>query len=731
MSANDIDTIRVDIQGNAKAEAQATARELNRMEGALAKLGGTAGSVKGGNFDSWMRGAKGVHGELDEIAAMQAKLANFDGARVKKVADLQAKYKQMHESATKLSNVEKIAAAHSDLLGRGGFVNALAGSGKLAVVSNLFGKMFGDKAKASLVEGAAKLGGAFDKMGATPEMLSAAGGAVLKGGTIVLQAAAALAAAGAAVGIAGYKFGVEKTSEKELQTAIFGKMGAKGGFELAVKLAADFNLDEGDAISKVKQLANAKFSKSEVPVLMKISAGMDLVKSGSGGEFLQELEKMKLKPHVDSKDIKGFAGMGIQTKDVYAQLAKQLGVSVPVAMAKVKAGAVDTEKVLRAIENVGGKAFGPLAEQAGNTVPALLNKLKIRLASLFDDMDLAPLKEFLRNVNGTLAGAEGAELKRSMKELFGNVSETIFGPFKGKDGMLRMKQFTANLITLIHALSKEAKDAGPAVKKFYDEIGAKKADPNKSVGDIVKDQKWKEGAWGGAMKGGKQVGLGILLGPLGPLVSILGEMSDLFDKAGADSGSKLGAGLGKGIKSAGLGIMFGPLFPMIGALSDFFDGSATQAGTNLSAGVTNGIEGGQSGAVNAAVRLVQAAIAAANGAADAHSPSRKMAKLGGFMGQGLTGGMDAQNDNAAGAGARMAQAAMGGAGASAGGAAGGAGGAGAGGGGSLSLTMNIHPPAGMTEAQAAAVGKAASDAAYQAWQAHDRRNAREKRERGR
>lgn len=64
-------------------------------------------------------------------------------------------------------------------------------------------------------------------------------------------------------------------------------------------------------------------------------------------------------------------------------------------------------------------------------------------------------------------------------------------------------------------------------------------------------------------------------------------------------------------------------------------GSLYNTGYNLAAGLARGIRGGQSLAVNAARNMVQAAIVAANAAADVHSPSRVFYKIGDYMVQGM------------------------------------------------------------------------------------------------
>lgn len=92
---------------------------------------------------------------------------------------------------------------------------------------------------------------------------------------------------------------------------------------------------------------------------------------------------------------------------------------------------------------------------------------------------------------------------------------------------------------------------------------------------------------------------------------------------------------------------------------------ARAGGLEIGGAMKSGVVSGFSGTSNAlalmAAQSVTAAINAAKRAGDIQSPSKKMAQVGKWLGEGLAGGMDSTNSLVASAGGRMAHAAMSGA----------------------------------------------------------------------
>ncbi len=611
---------------------------------------------------------------LDKVAASSAKASKLpalvtDGERQKIL--------QTAAALDKLNAAQKkIGEGHAKSVEKSGFVDAFASSGKFATASNVVGKLFGDRARDGLQKGAGFLGSAADDLGVTPAMLSSAGGVLKGAGGVVLGAAegilkasAALAAAGVAVAAVGFKFAVEKTSEKQLQSAILEKLGAKDGFKLALKLAGDFNLDEGDALGKVKGLLGAKFKEAEIPALVRIAVGIGAVKGEDKGKaFLEKLEAQQNKGGKASEEtVKGFAEAGIDAEGVYKSLAAKLGISVDAAKAKVKAGTVDMKDALGAVKDAAAKDFGGIADKLGGGIPAQLNKLRIGFGQLFADVDLGPLKDFLKQMNDAVAGPGGAAVKDGITKLFGAISHALFDPFKGEEGKKKLERLLTTMGNAMSNFADAVTTAAPYIAKAIDLL------------DSLFGAHGGENESSGPIKG------------LHAFVEVMQAVADLDPDAAAQAALRL----------------FDAIFGTDLA-SNASDGG-TAVGQGLVDGLTNAIVGGASGAIGAVVSMVEGVISAARGAADAHSPSRKMGKLGDDMGDGLTDKLDAANDNATQAGADLAGAAVGGAAGAAGGAGGALGGAG-GGGAPMTINVYVTPPPGMTQAQADATGAAIGEA---------------------
>ncbi len=583
--------------------------------------------------------------------------------------------------------MDKLRAASAKAAGTGGGVGkgvggsiptALQGSPKMPggfqQIVGVVGKLFGGGAASGLVSGAAKLASASDALAPFGPLLSSgagllkgAGGVVMGAGAGIVTAAAALAAAGAAVTVAGYSFAVQQTSMKETQSAIFEKLGAKGGYKIALKIAADYNLDEGDAIAKMKGLLGAKFSEAEIPAIVKVAVGIGAVKGEEKGKaFLDQLEKNAAKGgKANEEAVKGFAEAGVNVEDVYARMAKKMGVSVAVAKAKVKAGTVDMKDALNAVRESADADFGGIAEKLGGTVPAMLNKLKIVFGSLFDSVDLGPIKDFLKNLLGAFEGPAGGALKGAITELFGALSHAFLDPFKGEEGKKKLERMVTTAANALKQFADAVNTAAPYIAKAIDLLDA------------------LFGAHGGSNEDSG------VIKALHGFIEAMDAVSNLDPGAAAAAAQKI------------LDALFG---------TDDASAGGKGIGDALVSGLVDSITGGASGAISAVVSMVEGVISAARGAADAHSPSRKMGALGDDMGDGMVGKLDAANDNASRAGAELAQSAVGGAASATGGAGGGLGAGGPAAGGGIVIQVSVAPPAGMSAAQAGALGTTIGEA---------------------
>lgn len=659
---SEVETVGLNLDGNFAAEAEKDAAGAEHLSASLGKLAGAAAKVKAPAWsgDDWLKvmekGAERAAKRMDELRAASAKARGLgDGVTSSGPGG---------GIPTALKGPPPTFNAFQKLLGS-------------------INDVFGQKAAGGVAKGAISLSEAGAKLAPIAPALASSG-------AILFAAGAALAAASGALLGAGLKFSVEKSSEKEIQSAIFGKLG--GSYDVALNLAAKFNLDEGKAVETVKTLLGAKLNGADIEVWTKILVGVGGVRGeGKAQALLEKIATTAAKGGKASEDsIKGFAEAGVDVDKVWAKLAAKLGVSIDKAKAKVKAGSVDMKDALDAVKGAASDDFGGIADAIGGSVPGLLNALRISFGQLFADVDMGPLKEMLGSLIDVMKGGPGAELKSAVTELFGNLGEALFGAFKGEEGKAKLSKFVKDVAAAVREAASAVKALTPTFRALEDVVMQL---AGKAPGAISKIASTLETVQS-------------VLGPIvGVFLEVRGVVSDVFGSI-AD-------------------LIMAPLGLVRDAWASFTGDAKTGGsaiGSNLVEGITTALFSGMGGAIGAIVGVIQGVIDAAHGAADAHSPSRKMQKLGGFMTEGLAVGQS-ENDNAARAAADTAQGAIDAA-AGASGGAGAAGGKGGGAGGS-GITVIVQVQGGaLTGEQIQAV----KDAAYEGALLAQRRMAREGRE---
>ncbi|HMV65508.1 MAG TPA: hypothetical protein PKA64_01565, partial [Myxococcota bacterium] len=505
------------------------------------------------------------------------------------------------------------------------------------------------------------------------------------GAALLAAAAAAVVGAAAALTAAVVKFGVAQTTFRETTEAVIGAR----GYKATIDLAARFNLDSEAAAAKVKELLSAKFKDVEIPVIMKAVVGIGAVRGEEKSKaFLDKLTNAKLKgPKANEETVKGFAEAGVDIEGVYQRIAKKLNTTVEVAKGKVKAGLVDTKTVLDAVTAQASAQFGGVADKLANTVPALINRVKVRFASLFDNFNLTPLKGALANLAKVLEGPTGALLKEALSKLGNETIKALFGPFEGEVGRKRLESF---LTTTAHVVSKVAdavRKAAPLIEKTVDAL-AKLSEKAK----------------------GNDVAITGIVSALSPIIGLLSEF-------------------GAGAASAIVPIV--GLFEFLDAIGEklkAFADTMGSLGASMTDGLAEGILGGEGGAIAAIVGVVERMIAAARDASDTHSPSKAFGEIGYWNMAGLSKGVNDNADMPADATASAVRGQIDAA-AGAGGALGGSGARGGAGGAPVSITINLHPPAGSSAAQVGEMSAEANRRAREVWESHRRGSARDAAER--
>jgi phage-related minor tail protein len=281
------------------------------------------------------------------------------------------------------------------------------------------------------------------------------------------------------------------------------------------------------------------------------------------------------------------------------------------------------------------KGAGPLAEMS-LTLPVILQKAREGFLSIFAKLGPA-VKPFMKAV----------------KELFGNFN-------KGTPIIKSLQKIATEVFTVIFKYATIAvKAIGAVIKWFGGTKGISKA-------------------WAGVKAAFSAVISvlsifwpilrGIVVGAVVGIMMIVAYVQSLV--AAWDEFSSVIGAVGD--------VVSGVIDSALGAVSGFADG-AIDAASSFISGLVGGISSGAGAVVDAVKNLASGALGAFKSVLGIHSPSKVMAKMGGFAAEGAAQGLDKGSDRVEASGAKLG-------GAMASGAAGAAGGA-KGGKGSVSVTI--------------------------------------------
>lgn len=531
----------------------------------------------------------------------------------------------------------------------------------------------------------------------------------------------------AEIGLAGAKMAVLQSSKKEVESAAFKKLG--GDYEKAVKVAVKLGLNEDEAVADVKKMLNAGFAQSDVELMLKIKAGM-----GPAGQdpaaFFTEMQKLKLEPKVKAKDLDGVWKLGIDSKKVYADLDKQLG-GTGKALAALKKGTLDSGMVQKAIMKEALAKYGALADIAGNTVPALLARMKSGFEHLFDGVTMEPIKVVLKNILAELEGGGGKKLKAGINDIFGSMGVAL-DSVKSKGGIHKVFD---EMAAAAHRAAAEIRALKPVVDGLLALL--QKLDKSGAAKDAIEVAKKaaKEKAYEAAYEAdlaAKKARIATGKGSFADYVDVINDkmMSEkekrmkgevLLDEA--EKASKGGAAAAPTTNAAAADTNTNAVATdTTAAAKATMDASAMDTGAALPAGMAEGIMANESQAIEAAEQMAEKALQAAKDKLGVRSPSDAYGEVGAYSAEGYADKLESHPGPAK-AAASMAQNALSGAAgaglASMGGAGGGAGGGAAGGG---APTMNVVINGG---GNAAEIKKMMLTEVFPQWLAMNRRAARD------
>lgn len=637
MPAQGVDTLQINLEQNLDTEGAKAAGGLEQVAGAFEKVGAAGASA--GGLEQKVAGigaaSKAASAELRQQAALEQKIATFDADRAKKIAELKTAYAALNAEATKGSALEQARAASKAAGGKGGespgLLAAMVGRPTQIAAPNLSGfarlvqlagDTFGPKG-AEAVLGAGKF-----LSEAGPGLL-AAGGALAAAGAVLAAVVVGLGVAVAKLLFAGAKLAIDASTARETAVASFNsKTGGKGEqtYRATMKLAAELGIDPAEAVAQTRLLLQAKLDAESVPLAIRAIADISVDDPSKGNALKEKLAQFGRGKKVDEGAIRGLAEAGVDVNEVFAALAKK-GETANQVMARLKANGVSGAEAVKAVLAAVEKTSGGAAAKAAESIPGLVNRIKIGFAGIFDSVDLTPIKEALKSVSAVLEGPVGAELKGALTGLFGQLFHTLFDPFKGPEGQKKLEAVFKTIAEGARIATDLLREAAPYVKAFVE----------LTAGLFGKNYKSSNG-----------------------LVSSLGAIRDLLvGLATFDTGAIVSS--------------VERLFDLSPIASSAMS-SAYGIGTGIVDGVVNGIQSGVSRVISTIMSMAQTAIQTAKTAFDQHSPSKVFESIGANNAAGLAGGHEkgaskvaASVDDMANTG--IAAAAPGSAGASGGGAA--------------------------------------------------------------
>jgi len=516
--------------------------------------------------------------------------------------------------------------------------------------------IFGDKAAGGLAAGAQKLVQAGESLGPAGPMLLKAGGVLGGAAAGIAVAGAALVAAAAVV---AYKLGaafasqaIESVSFKKntlagLEAMLKSKAAAKATYADLKKFAdLEAPFETADVASNFKKLLGAGFSQSETKDVLRGSFDLAALNDGNkevADQVVNALAKIQGQGKITSDTMEQIitaSGGAVSRKGLLDQLAKSTGKSVEALEKELSSGKIKADAGIKAILEtirlgVSGGKLGALSKSlTGESVGGLTSTIKSQLTGLFEDIDISPLTDTLKNASGVLAGPAGAKLKTSFTGLGTQLFKTLFGPFQGPDGAAKMERFVGTITRAADAATKALAAAAPYVKAFVDEADALINGNDSGTSPILT-----------VLKGVHDFAY-LALVPLKLMGTAIDALLYPFKMIGAniDQVKKTLAGgqpaeLEKP-KFSSLGFDVDSMLPPSITSNDT---GAPNVGANMAKGVAQGVADNGSAIADSMVNAVNAAVKAAEAALGIASPAKRLITTGKWSALGMAKGWE---DNA-------------------------------------------------------------------------------------
>ena len=566
-------------------------------------------------------------GAAAKVAAAQAAAAAREEARALRDAEKAAKglaratdkaaAKSSADAATKAARDEAKALREAEKAAKG-LTRAREKEEKTAALAAKSAKGLGPRGGKARAPG--DLGPALPRtlVPTLGGMATVAGGFILaKAAQVAADIAARIAQAfvdGAKAAFQAATF--RQNTERGLAVVLKSASAAKAVYEQGIKLAAELGTGTKETLSGLQSLIARGFPVDDAVAFTRAMADLQVVNPAANVEsLLYNIAKIKGQGKVQGDELNALAEAGLNLGQIFELVAKQSGKTVPEIQKMLAAGKLTADMALPAIlasvEALTGKPLGRTAKEASVSLAGLAKRLENIGDLLYvADFDKASqnIEDFARPLLALIG--PGTQTSDAVSKAITSLANALTGLLGGQEGAEKTAKAIEKMAAFGTGAAEGIRQIDWAIGKLKGTTEGLDVSTIEKIGTIV--------AWVVAIVVGAVavVGFGIYAAFVQPFVMAYEAVTGWWTSIKAWFATATGEA------SAG----------------------GASIGSAIVSGLTAALTGGLSLVVEAAAQLVGGAVDAGRGpkGADAHSPSRKMIKLGGDMADGLPIGMERQ-----------------------------------------------------------------------------------------
>jgi tape measure domain-containing protein len=337
-------------------------------------------------------------------------------------------------------------------------------------------------------------GKAFNAIATSAGLAKAGMGGMAKVMSSVVAPVAAIGAASVGLGVVGAKWAGDAISFKENSLIAFkaltgSQSSAQQAWKLAVDFAAKTPLETNEVISAFQKLLAAGYKVAELPTIM---AGVGDIGALYGTEKMDQaigaLQKIMMQGKLTGESVQMLGDAGINTGDVYKNLGKLLGVTSQQAQAMSSSGAIKDARTgvmaaLMTINEIGGntgRLLGSAMDEKSQALEGLLSSLSSRpfdiISAANTSGSLQGVKGFISKVTDLLdpvSGSVGSSVVALIEKMSGAFGKLFGGASKGNG----LESVLLSVVRTIDTLFTGVMKVGTA-------FGSAFFDVRKTIGDV-------------------------------------------------------------------------------------------------------------------------------------------------------------------------------------------------------------------------------------------------------